>query len=335
MNFENIFKNKIWIAVPLAILIIFVISLVSSRSYTKNFINLPLDGDYSNIVIGSKEIFLLKDGYIGKFSKEGKEIKRINLPLKNGSMLGDGKTIVYFSNANIYFLDKSGKIISSQKLNFPIENCIFNNNKVLAIGKNAYAIVDVEGNTLFKGFVKGRTITCDLNDNKAIITSIIKKDENQNKVTSFVYSVDLDSKKETVLTFPREVIFYNKLLEDGSVLTVSNVEARVMKDEVILGKKKTNDFKSIGANGDSIYILENDKFGEYDLALINQKKMELKGDFSSLAISKGKVYLYNSKGFAMYENGMVKDFIQTEDIQDVIVNPSDIFFIHSDSVSTK
>ena len=335
MKFENIFKNKIIVAAIGLLTLLLAIFFMARGGYVKTFTNLPLEGDYSNIVIGPKQVFILKDGYIGSFSKDGKEIKRINLPLKGGNIVGDKDFIVFYSNSNIYLLDKSGKIKASQKLNFPIEDCVIKNNRALAVGKNSYAVIDSSENIICKGKVNGRIITYDLGDEKAIITSIVKKDEEENNVISFMYSVDLNDKKETVVTFPNELIFYSEAFQDGHVLTVSNIEARVMKDEVILGKKKINDFKSARAYKNNIFILEDDKLGVYDLNLINQKKMELKGDFSSLAILKDKVYLYNSKGFAMYENGMVKDFVQTEEVQDVIVNSSDIFFIHSNSISVE
>lgn len=337
MKFENIFKNKKIIAAIGLVILLLAVFFLSRGGYVKNFTNLPLEGDYSNIVVGSKQVFILKDGYIGSFSQDGKEIKRINLPLKGGNIVGDKDTIVYFSNANIYFLDKSGKIKASQKLNFPIEDCVINDDKVLAVGRNSYSVMDSSAKIISKGAVNGRILTYDLNDEKVAITSIVKKDETQNNVISFLYSIDLkDNKdnKDTILTFPNELIYYSEVFQDGHILTVSNIEARVMSEEVILGKKKVNDFKAARAYKNNIYILEDDKLGVYDLNLINQKKMELKGDFSSLAI-KDKVYLYNSKGFAMYENGMVKDFVQTEEIQDVIVNSSDIFFIHSNSISVE
>ncbi|WP_300410443.1 hypothetical protein [Lagierella sp.] len=334
MKFTDVFKNRNFL-IGLGVLFLIIIGIVifNLNSYEKNFSNLPIEGDYSNIVINSKGTYLLKDRYLVRYSGDGKETLRINLPSQGGNILGDERTIVYYSNNNIYFLDKSGKIKYSEELKFPIETCILSGDKVLAMGKSNYSILDIKGRVLKSNGVKGRILVGDLANDRAIITSIIKKKEDDNQVNSFIDIVDIETLGEKKLTFPREIIFYNKVLRDDKILTISNREARVMEDENIVGKKKIKDFKSAGIRKDNVYILEDDKFGVYDSTLKNLKKMELKGDFSSLAVSNDRVLLYNSKGFAQYKGGEIRDYIQTEEIYNSIVRPEDIFFIHSNSIS--
>ncbi len=334
MEYENIFKNRNFL-IGLGIFLFIVIGIVAFNlgSSEKNFSSLPLEGDYSNIVINSKGAYLLKDRYLVRYSGDGKETLRINLPAQGGSILGDEKTIVYYSSNNIYFLDKSGKIKYSEELNFSIETCVLKEDKVLALGKSAYAILDTKGKVLKTQGIKGRVLVGDLSLDKGVITSIIKKKEDDNEVNSFINIVDINTLEDRKMTFPREIIFFNKILEDGKIFTVSNTEARTMEGDFILGKKKIRDFKAAGIRKGYIYILEDDKFGVYDSNLKNLKKMELKGDFKSLAISKDKVLLYNSKGFAQYKGGEIRDYIETEEIYNAIVRPEDIFFIHSNSIS--
>lgn len=327
--------KKIWFIPILIILIMVSAFFVFNNKNKKSFQNLPINGDYSNIIIRPKDVLILKEGYIGKYLEDGKEISKINLPGKGGKIKGNKDNIIYFTNGNLFFLDKSGNITASSHLKFTIENCILHGDKVLALGKYSYAVLDFTGNLIFTKNINSRVLVGDLSSDKAVITSIDKKNIDKNEINSYVNILDLKTLEETKLTFPREIIVFNKALNNGLVLTVSNMQALVLKDQEIMGKKRVYNFKACDIGENKIFILEDDKLGVFDYNLNNLKKMELKGEFSSLVALEDKVILYNRNGFAQYKNGMVEDYIQTEEIYDIYKTDSDIFFIHSDSVNVE
>ncbi|QQK08439.1 DUF5711 family protein [Miniphocaeibacter halophilus] len=332
--FEKINK-KLFGFILLFVLIIIGLVVLLFNLKTNNIGHMekiPFEGDYSNIAILDKEIYLLKSNNLKSYDEIGKEKISVNVPVENGHLVGNNNTLVIYENKNLYILNSDGKIEESIKMKFEIANIEVKDKTIYVSGEKELVLIDLKGKQIdsIKTNSAITTSTMSENQKELIVTTI---DLIDNVYKSNLYLKDLKNDTKINQSFVGEVIMFSEYIDKDRYLIISNKQAIILNDFEIQSKRRISDFKGAGVLKSNIYILEGDSLNIYDFDFKLINSIQLKGDYNNLFVSDNRVFLLSKNNYSEYIRGKADTVISVPDIEKIIKTENGLYLIHKDSVT--
>lgn len=319
-----------------------ILDLISSFSFGSDEKTLMLTESFPNnnildINIYNDNVIMWQDNKLSFLKTNGELILEKEFNFSNSSIHYGERNIYPFdkSTGDIYFLNKDGETVDRLQLGKEIFNIkeikenlichskIENKEKIDILDKNRVLI----GSPLFEN---KSILAYDINKSgNKILVSLL--DLNDNILKSKINYYGQNNERLSSLHIEGEIVLFNELIDDDTVIVLTDKSLYYIKSKKIIWKKEFNLIKDIYL-GDKIYILYSNYLETIDLEGETIEKIGFTKDYNNIMDFKGNTILYGDENLAMVKDGELI-LEHEESILKVCTNKSQILILGPDEIN--